>query len=258
MPESNYKYTIRENLQVFIRESKYHGTLPCFYSAGDLPDLEPLKFNWKKIREEVMDFEKIHGEIKGINTYSPPDLSSDVGWSNIYLENFMWRFHVNRKNFPFTCSIIDKIPNCTYGAISILSPNSVIKPHYGDTNGIIRCHLGLIIPDTHPLCGIKVGDEEQGWAEGELTLFTESHLHTTWNNSSKRRFILVVDIVPAFILQTRYSVCSKVLGAQTFNYFEMRIPILKNIPESFLGFIHFTLSALWRIYLPIQRKIKVL
>lgn len=252
----NSPLTVKEDLQVFIRESKYNGILPCFYSDSDFPELKLLKSNWKKIRDEILDFEKKYGAVKGINTYSPPDLINDVGWSNIYLENFMWRFHKNRKNFPFTCSLIDTIPNCTYSAFSILSANAAIKPHYGDTNGIIRCHLGLIIPDNYPVCGIRVRDEERGWAEGEFTLFTEAHLHTTWNNSSSRRFILVVDIIPAFMEQNRYSVCSKVLGAQTFNYLEMRIPLLKKIPDAFLGFIHVVFSSLWRLYLPVQRKIK--
>jgi len=247
-----------EKLLVHIRESKYDGLLPYYYPAHLFPELEPLKANWQAIRDEVLQYEKSHGHIKGLNTYSPPELSSDVSWSNIYLENFMWRFHKNRKFFPFICGVLDAIPNCTLAAISVLSPHSTIKPHYGDTNGIIRCHLGLIIPEKYPACGIRVGNEEKGWTEGEMIFFSEAHLHTTWNNSDKRRYVLVVDIVPQFMAERKAEICSKVLGAQTFVYFENKIPLLKKISEKTLGKVHLVVSALWRIFLPVQRRLKFL
>lgn len=248
----------KEKLKVFIRNSLYKGNLPFFYSTNFFPELNPIVENWEKIKEELIEYEKINGAINSINTYSPPKLSNNNGWSNLYFENFMWRKHKNRKNFPFTCSILDTIPNCTYGAISILFPNATILPHYGDTNGIVRCHLGLDIPDSHPTCGIRVGTEEQGWENGKFTIFTEAHLHTTWNNSLKKRYILVVDIIPSFFLESKLEICSRVLGAQTFNYFEKRFPILKKIPDSKLGSINWLLAFAWRCFLPIQRRLPFL
>lgn len=247
-----------EPLTIFIRDSKYEGLLPCFYPSDKFPELKILLENWKEIQQEVFEYEKLRGDIKGLNTYSPPELSSEVSWSNIYLENFMWKFHKNRKDFPKTCALLYQIPNCTLAAISVLSPQSTIKPHYGDTNGIIRCHLGLSIPDAYPICGIKVSDEEMGWEEGKIVLFTEAHLHTTWNFSDKRRYLLVIDIVPDFITVSKLTLCSKVLGAQTYNYFEKKIPILKKIPQRKLYPIHYLLSLCWKLYLPLQRRLNFL
>ena len=248
----------KEKLKVYIRESKYDGNLPFFYSDNMFPQLEQLKINWRAIRDEIINYEKQNGNITGLNTYSPPELSSNISWSNIYLENFLWRFHKNRKYFPITCKLLNQIPDCTLAAISILSPHSEIKPHYGDTNGIIRCHLGLVIPESYPICGIRVGDEEKGWKEGEFVFFTEAHLHTTWNNSSERRYLLVIDIIARNVSENVFDLCSKVLGAQTFNFFEKRYSILKNISDRNLKIIHFFLSGLWRVYLPIQRRLKFL
>ena len=93
----------------------------------------------------------------------------------------MWKFYKNRRNFPLTCEILDKVSSLSFAGFSVLMPNSTISPHYGDTNGIIRCHLGLVIPEPYPICGIKVANSERGWNEGEFTVFTEAHLHTTWN-----------------------------------------------------------------------------
>lgn len=247
-----------ERLLVFIRESKYEGALARFYAPEQFPELKPLTDNWEAIRDEVLRYEKMHGSIRGLNTYSPPELSSEQGWSNLYLENFMWRIHKNRKHFPIACAVVDKIPNATYGAVSILAPGGEIKPHYGDTNGIIRCHLGLDIPAPHPTTGIRVAGEERGWANGEITLFTEAHVHNTWNHSTAKRYVFVVDIVPRFFKESRWEICAKVLGAQTFNYFETRFPFLKIIPDALLPPIHIALTLIWRAYLPLQRMLRFL
>jgi hypothetical protein len=176
----------------------------------------------------------------------------------MYLDNFMWRFHANRKHFPTICSVVDQIPNATLAVLSILSPHSSIKPHYGDTNGIVRCQLGLSIPGPPPDCGIKVADEQRGWTEGKLTLFTEAYLHSVWNNTNEKRYLLIVDIVPSYIPESKISVCSKVLGAQSLNYLENRFSILKKLPLSVLPPLHWILSFIWRIYLPLQRRVPFL
>ena len=248
-----------EKLQILARAKKYKGTLPFFYPANLFPELEPLKENWKAIRDEIVRFENHNGFIKGLdsNPYVAPQFEG-VNWSNIFLENFSIRHHKNRKKFPFTSSVLDQIPNLSFAVISVLSPHTQIKPHYGDTNGIVRCHLALIIPDKLPACGIRVGEEEKEWEEGDLVLFTEAYLHSAWNNTSSKRYVLVVDIVPRFISATKNKVCIKLLGAQSFNYLENRFTILKNIPDSVLGIIHFSLSLFWWLYLPIQRRLKIL
>ena len=244
-----------EPLIVYIRNPRYRGSLPFFYEPEQFPELKPLQDHWQEIRDEIRAFESRHGHIRGINTYSPPELSNDTGWSNIYLENFMWRFHRNRKNFPLICRLVDRIPNCTLAAISILAPHSAIHAHYGDTNGIVRGHLGLVVPAQAPVCALRVGTEERGWTEGGFTLFTEAHLHTAWNRSDQKRYILVVDLIPGFVRESKRSVCARVLGAQTFNYFEKKLPFLKHIPDAWLGPLHAVLRALWWLFLPIQRRV---
>ncbi len=246
----------KEELVALIRDQRYEGNLPRFFSPEHFPELEILRSNWKGIRDEILNFEKQNGEIMGLNSnpYVAPQFEG-INWSNIFLENFTIRHHKNRKKFPFLSSLIDQIPNCTFAVISILSPHTVIKPHYGDTNGIVRGHLGLIIPDSLPGCGIKVGDEEQGWVEGEWTLFTEAYLHGSWNHTSQKRYLIVVDIVPKFMGVKLITACTKLLGAQSFNYLENRFPIFKKIPDTSVPILTFLIALGWRLYLPLQRRI---
>jgi len=248
-----------EKLVSLTRTQKYKGDLPFFYSPQLFPELDILKDNWKGIRDEILTFEKSQGDIKSINSNKYVSAQFEgINWANMYLDNFMWRFHHNRKHFPFICSLVAKIPNCTLTVISILSPHSSIKPHYGDTNGIVRCQLGLSIPAPHPHCYIKVGDEERGWEEGEFVIFTEAHMHSVRNDTSKKRYILIVDIVPPFIKKSKTWVCARVLGGQTFNYLEARFPWLKKIPDTVLSIPMLGFSLAWYLYLPLQRRLKFL
>lgn len=249
----NHDFGFKENLIFNLRSSEYHGSLPYFYSPAQFPELTAIKNNWKVILEEIKNYEQQHGAITGISTYTPPELVGVNPWNNIYLENFMWQFHNHRKHFPKTCALLNEIPGCTLAVISILSPQSTIEPHYGDTNTVIRCHLGLQVPAPYPACGIRVGSEERGWENGELTIFSEAHYHTVWNRTDTKRYLIVFDLIHPRWANKKTWVCAKVLGAQTYIFFEKRIPLLKKLPQASLLPIHFLLSALWRIYLPLQR-----
>lgn len=247
-----------EKLIIHIRESKYSGSLPCFYSPDDFPELNVVKQNWQTVWQEVKDYEAAQGHITGMNVYTPPDLSSESAWNNIYFDNYMWRFHKNRKHFPKTCALLEQIPGCTHSGISVLSPQSSIAGHYGDTNAVIRFHLGLHIPATFPACGIKAGTEERGWKDGEFTIFTEAHYHTAWNHTDERRYMLIFDMIHPKWAAQRNWICASVLGAQTYVYFENKFPVLKKISAWLLPAIHIPLSILWSIYLPVQRKLSFL
>lgn len=245
--------TANEPLLIHLRHSYYSGSLPAFYNPADFPELQILSDNWKKIWTELQEYENKQGKMKGVSTYSPPGTSQGSPWSNLYLENFLWQYHSNRKHFPFTCSLLEKIPGLTFAAFAALEPGGSLEPHYGDTNAVIRCHLGLKIPAPHPVCGIRVAGEERGWQEGKFTLFSEAHRHHVWNHSNQRRYILGIDIIHPQWAHKKWSVCAKVLGAQSWVFFENRLPLLKKIPEPLARVCAGFLAAIWRIYLPFQR-----
>ncbi|MCS6933612.1 MAG: aspartyl/asparaginyl beta-hydroxylase domain-containing protein [Chitinophagales bacterium] len=242
-----------EPLIIHLRNNYYNGKLPAFYTPEQFPDLKVLSDHWQEIRDELIAYEQKHGPLQGLSTYSPPGTSNDSPWSNLYLENFLWRYYKNRKYFPKTCAIIDKIPGLTFAAFAALNPGGTLTPHYGDTNAVIRCHLGLKIPAPHPVCGIRVADEERGWEEGKLLLFSEAHLHTVWNYSNERRYIFCVDIIHPNWEKRRWWICARVLGAQSWVFIENRLWLLKKIPEPIALLLSRLLAIVWYIYLPLQR-----
>lgn len=254
--KQNKQFIWPENEEiVFVRPPKeeYNGKLNCYYDPDLFPELAPLKENWEKIRDEILEFEKRNGPLSGMS--SPSHAESYGGeWTLIYLMSFSRIIHENKKMFPFISSIVDQIPNIVFAAISILPPNTELAPHYGDTNGIIRTHLGLVIPAPYPTIAIKVGEEERGWKEGELLCFINVQKHSVWNRSDKRRYLLMVDFVPKPLQKLQMKISADGLGSQSFIYFYKRMSLVRLMP----GFVHSlmcrTFSIIWRVYLPFQRR----
>ena len=244
---------------VYLRPPKeeYHGKLKPFYSPDLFPELAILKENWKGIRDEILAFEKSNGALSGMNSLSPA-ATEGGSWSLIYLMSFLWKFHENRTRFPFICSIIDQIPNCVFAGISILPPHTEIKPHYGDTNAIVRTHLGLIIPDPYPVIAIKVGEEERGWEEGELMCFINVTKHSVWSRSDKKRYILMFDFIPKVLEHRKMEIATNALGSQSFIFFYKRYGIVRKLPLFTHGFFCRSFALVWRFYLPVQRRFKFL
>jgi len=244
---------------IFVRPPKeeYHGNLARFYDPDLFPELAPLKENWKGIRDEVLEFERNHGFLNIMNSLSPAKTEGG-NWNLTYLVSFLWKFHKNRKLFPFTTSVVDQIPNLVFAGISILPPHTEIKPHYGDTNGIIRTHLALVIPAEYPTIAIRVEDEERGWKEGELICFINVRKHCVWNRSPHRRYVLMVDFIPKNLQHRTMEICSKALGSQSFIFFYKRMKLVRMMPKFMHDAMCQMFAVIWRLYLPIQRRFEFL
>ena len=83
----------------------------------------------------------------------------------------------------------DVVVNCGF---SIMHPKCEIYPHHGYTGEVLRCHLGLVVPEGD--CCLKVEDEVRHWSEGEVLLFDDTKLHSTWNKTDQMRVILLTDL----------------------------------------------------------------
>ena len=95
---------------------------------------------------------------------------------------------------PVTTSIIEAHRTMRgYGGtcyFSCLDPNTTVAAHRGSTNLRLRCHLGIEVPDR---CGVRVGGEVRTWQAGRCVVFDDSFEHEVWNDSARRRVVLIVD-----------------------------------------------------------------
>lgn len=69
-----------------------------------------------------------------------------------------WTRPVNCARCPRTMELLRKVPGAKTAFFSILSPHMHIPAHCGPYKGVIRCHLGLIVPNPK-------ANAASGWAK---------------------------------------------------------------------------------------------
>jgi aspartyl/asparaginyl beta-hydroxylase (cupin superfamily) len=99
----------------------------------------------------------------------------------------------NISRCPATDRAIRGIPGMTMAFFSILEPHTALTPHRGPYKGVLRCHLGLIVPEPKESCGIRVDGRVYHWQVGESFIFDDTYMHEAWNNSGEKRVVLFID-----------------------------------------------------------------
>ena len=166
-----------------------------FLNNADYPFLKMFTDNWEKIRDEVQVILKNREDIPAFQEVSPDQhlISKGKNWRTFFLYGFGEKLKKNCTQAPFTTSLLEKVPNIEISWFSILSPGYHIPPHQGVTKGILRAHLGLIIPRDSKSCRIRVDNEIQHWEPGKIFVLDDTYEHEVWNNTNEERVILIFD-----------------------------------------------------------------
>ena len=172
--------------------------------VGDPPVFDETRFHWAMELEK--NYDVIRRELQGIlamREYIPPfhELSPDQkkishgqNWRTFFLKGFGYEAEQSWKRCPETMKILSNIPNLRNAFFSILGPNYHIPHHRGVTKGLIRCHLGLIVPDQRDQCVMRVGDQIRQWEEGRCFVFDDTYDHEVWNKTDQERVVLIIDV----------------------------------------------------------------
>ena len=195
-----------------IFENKdYIGEEQNFYEQEQFVWTDKLLKNMDVFRQEFFRYMDIEGEF---DPYFNQKLSEGKSrWSTIGLKVWTLNVHHNQEKFPETMKIFDQFHQVLSVSINKLGAGSRIKSHCGDTNAILRCHLGLFIPSGLPECGFKVGNEERNWENGKLLIFCDAKRHEAWNLSEKDRYIILFDILRDEYITKKSRVVSTVMSS---------------------------------------------
>ena len=157
--------------------------------------LDQFTDNWQDIRDEAKEVLKYRDAIPGFEDVSPDQyrIAKEKQWKTFVLFGFGQKLEKNAQLAPKTCDILEKVPNLQTAWFSILAPGYHIPAHTGVTKGILRAHLGLIIPDDYEKCRIRVDDTITAWRPGEIFVFDDTYEHEVWNDTDQERVILLFD-----------------------------------------------------------------
>lgn len=166
-----------------------------FAETTEFPHLLEIEKNWEKILAEVRIILQQREAIPGFQEVSPDQhkLATEGNWRTFFLYGFGIPFTKNASQAPFTCELIAPTEKLQSAWFSILAPGYHIPHHRGVTKGIIRYHLGLIIPKDYKKCRIRVGDEIRSWRQGKGFVIDDTFDHEVWNDTEDERVILIVD-----------------------------------------------------------------
>lgn len=96
----------------------------------------------------------------------------------------------NTRHFPETTALVAAIPGVYTVGFSCLGPHSRLPFHCGEGEDLLRCHLALEIPEPSRL---EVADLSLSWTEGKTLVFDDTVRHRSWNESDRKKVILIVD-----------------------------------------------------------------
>lgn len=170
---------------------------PCFYDNAVFPWAAEIEREWPLIRAELEQVLRRKEDLPGFHEISSDvaTISQDRGWKTFLLCGYGFRSENNIRQCPQTWRIVQKIPGLITAMFSILEPGKHLPPHRGPYNGVLRLHLGLIIPEPREATAIRVGHEVRHWQEGKALIFDDAFEHEAWNRTPHTRVVLFVDFV---------------------------------------------------------------
>ena len=187
------KFVTRGLRDFFYRQSVV--PIVPVYDKDQFPLLQDFEQDWKAIHAEVTGILKHREAVPLFHEVSPDQSSISKGnnWRTFILYGFGTRLDKNCAQAPVTASLLDKVPNIQSAWFSILAPGYHIPPHEGVTSGILRSHLGLIVPRDAQKCRMQVENEICVWQPGEAFTFDDTYTHEVWNDTDEERVILIFD-----------------------------------------------------------------
>lgn len=166
----------------------------AFYSADDFPWVTAVERQWRVAQHELQQVLHRH-TIPSFQDALPGQNALTAGddWKSFFLLLLGHPIESNCRLCPQTRELLRQIPGVETAFFSILKPGKHIPPHRGPYNGVLRFHLGLIVPEPRERCRIRVGDQWAHWEEGASLIFDDTLEHEVFNDTDGRRVVLFVD-----------------------------------------------------------------
>ena len=164
-----------------------------FLDPAELPWVAELEASWQTFRRDLDDALAAREEIPGFGALSTRQARlAPKRWSSLLFRIYGRRVEENCARYPATAALLDRIPDMTTAMFSILGEGAHIPAHFGPFKGVLRYHLGLLVP---PSARLRVDTETRAWAEGKSLLFDDTFEHEAWNPGPGNRVVLFVDVI---------------------------------------------------------------
>jgi aspartyl/asparaginyl beta-hydroxylase (cupin superfamily) len=168
-----------------------------FFPLERFPWVKHVEENWGVIREEAERLLEDQAELANFQDISKDqiEITDDDRWKTFFLYGYGFEAKLGVEMCPRTAALMREIPGMRTAMISILSPRKHIRDHRGPYKGVLRYHLGLVVPEDAEACRIRVGDDVRHWKAGRSMVFDDTFNHEVWNDTDETRVVLFVDVL---------------------------------------------------------------
>jgi len=173
---------------------------PAILDAGShFPNAAKFVTAWREIRDEALSVRL--NKVPRFHDIMPEqaDISANDGldWRMFVLKAYDMTIPQNLERMPVLARLLSECPEVKSAAVSFLAPRKHIPPHRGPFRGIMRFHLGLVIPrqeDGRPATVMMIDHQDRRIADGECMLWDDTFEHEVINNSDQGRVALLLDV----------------------------------------------------------------
>ena len=187
--------------------NEYKGIETPFVDVSEIKGIKELEENYLVVLKEL---EEYLAENNFTSHFNNTMVEKSQTWKVQGLQGWGRQNYSKQRCFPKTIALLKAIPNITTMSFNLLEPNAKIKPHSGDTNAVIRCHLGLKIPASAPVCQLTVKGETKEWQAGKVISFNDAYIHEACNLSNETRLILLFDIMKPQFIKQKSMICATI------------------------------------------------
>jgi aspartyl/asparaginyl beta-hydroxylase (cupin superfamily) len=168
-----------------------------FFPAERFPWVEQVEQSWAVIREELERVLEDRAALPNFQDISKDqiEITDDDRWKTLFLYGYGFKARLPTEMCPRTAALMERIPGMKTAMFSILSPRKHILDHRGPYKGVLRYHLGLIVPKDRKACRIRVGEDFRHWEAGKSMIFDDTFNHEVWNDTDETRVVLFVDVL---------------------------------------------------------------
>jgi aspartyl/asparaginyl beta-hydroxylase (cupin superfamily) len=155
-----------------------------------------LEANWRSIRLELDRLMPTRAALPNMQEISTTQygITREPVWKVFAFSAFGMRSELNCAQCPETARLLAGIPNLELAFFSVLEPGAHLTAHRGSYKGLVRAHLGLIVPEPRASVRMQVGKAMVHWEEGRCVVFDDTYRHEVWNDTDGVRVVLLIDI----------------------------------------------------------------
>lgn len=202
---------------------------PVFFNIDQTcPELRLVDRAFSDIYTELLNLLPNQSEIPKYHEVDQRQASISKGddsqknWRTFLLFAYGEKPLKNRQRCPKTVEVIHQVPGLVQAMFSILDPGKNIPAHEGPSQGYIRYHLPLIVPDINPPT-IYIKDQAHTWQKGNSILFDDTHVRKVHNKATESRVVLILDILrpmpwPAHIVNLGVFVLARYIYAKRLKF----------------------------------------